>query len=57
MEATMRWAHFVEGLFFMVGFLVVCLVVMTSRPYQLVPARKTVLANPRSRQTGRLSNL
>ena len=49
----MRWAHFVEGLFFMVGFLVVCLVVMTSRPHQLVPAHKVVLANPRASQVGR----
>ena len=38
----MRWANFIEGLFFMVGFLVVCLVVMTSRPLQPLPARKTV---------------
>ena len=52
----MRWALFVEGLFFMVGFLVVCLVIMTSRPQQLVPARKTVLANPRTRQAGRDSS-
>jgi hypothetical protein len=38
----MRWANFIEGLFFMVGFLVVCLVVMTSRPLQPAPARRAV---------------
>jgi hypothetical protein len=55
MEATMRWANFVEGLLFMVGFLMVCLAVMTSRPHQLVPARRAVLANPRA-QARRSSN-
>jgi hypothetical protein len=39
----MRWANFVEGLFFMIGFLVVCLVVLTSRPLQPVPVRRSVL--------------
>ena len=49
----MRWANFVEGLFFMVGFLVVCLVVMTSRPHhQLVPAHRTV---PAKFRTGKVS--
>ena len=42
----MRLANFVEGLFFMVGFLVVCLVVLTSRPLQPLPARKTVPVIP-----------
>jgi hypothetical protein len=50
----MRWANFVEGLLFMAGFLMVCLVVMTR--HQLVPARKTVLANPRRREVGGNSN-
>jgi hypothetical protein len=43
----MRWANFVEGLFFMVGFLVVCLVVLTSRPLQPLPARRAVSTSPR----------
>ena len=36
----MRWANFVEGLLFMVGFLAVCLAVLTSRPLQPLPVRR-----------------
>lgn len=43
----MRWANFVEGLLFMVGFLAVCLAVLTSRPLQPLPVRKTAPAYPR----------
>jgi hypothetical protein len=43
----MRWANFIEGLFFTAGFLVVCLVVMTSRSLRPLPARKTVPVTPR----------
>ena len=43
----MRWANLIEGLFFMVGFLVVCLVVITSRPVQPLPARRTVSPSAR----------
>jgi hypothetical protein len=45
----MRWANFVEGLLFMIGYLLVCLVVLTSRPLQPAPARRTVST---SRRTG-----
>ena len=44
----MRWANFVEGLLFMVGFLAVCLVVLTSRPFQPVPARRAVSTSRRN---------
>ena len=60
----MRLANFIEGLFFMVGFLVVCLVVMTSRPLQpLRRARPCRLSTSRSagltqfiKSTGRKSD-
>jgi hypothetical protein len=51
----MRWSNFVEGLFFMVGFLVVCLVVLTSRPLQPAPARRTVRAYSHREVRGRLN--
>jgi hypothetical protein len=48
----MSWANFVEGLFFMIGFLVVCLAVLTSRPLQPIPARKAVPTYPRRELRG-----
>jgi hypothetical protein len=44
----MRWANFVEGLFFMVGFLVVCVAVLTSRPLQPQPVRRTASTSRRN---------
>lgn len=46
----MRWANFLEGAFFMIGFLIVCLVVMTRRQPQPPPltVRKAVSTSRRS---------
>ena len=49
----MRWTNFVEGLFFMVGFLMVCLFVLTSRPLQPLPARKAAVSAHLRRQIRR----
>jgi hypothetical protein len=45
----MRFANVIGGFVFVVGFLVVCLTVLMSRPLQPVPVRRTVPVNPRRR--------
>jgi hypothetical protein len=47
MEATMRFANVIGGFVFLVGFFVLCLTVLVSRPPQAVPVRRTVPVNPR----------
>lgn len=43
----MRVANFFEALLFMTGLLVVCLVILTSRSVQRVPARRAVTTSSR----------
>jgi hypothetical protein len=47
MEATMRFANVIGGFVFLVGFLVLCLTVLLSRPLQPIPVRRAVPVNPR----------
>jgi hypothetical protein len=39
MEATMRFASFVEGLLFTIGFLFLCLMILFERPAQPAPVK------------------
>ena len=47
MEATMRFASFVEGLLFTIGFLFLCLMILFERPAQPAPVKVAAKQNRR----------